>query len=320
MKDDLLDFGSDMSRSAGDIGKGLSYAANMAGDFAERTGNLFTEGHFASDTEIESYNRIQESIANGTALQEGTLEYYELMAKLDPDSMTSEDIRNLYYARADAQSEVKPELVMAAYPEAESMQVFREIEHKMSENSNGLISPIKGFSKEDILENTDKDPQVIGEPRIGDRFGPRNGKSHYGIDFKGAGGETLVSTETGEVTYSGSDEDIWGYNAVVKSPEGLETVYAHMTEESYKKGQEMYKDNNSIDQGDYVGVVGDSGKYWDSKTKEQKDYFTHLHFAMRVQSNDLDKFVNKYNLNIKNDVLPRNNYYYINPEKLLRGR
>jgi len=46
MKDDMLDFGSDMSRAAGDIGKGLSYAANMAGDFAERTGNWVSDGLF----------------------------------------------------------------------------------------------------------------------------------------------------------------------------------------------------------------------------------------------------------------------------------
>jgi hypothetical protein len=52
IRDDFSGTIQDFGRAAGDIGAGLSYVANAAGNFAERTGNLFTEGHFASDGEV----------------------------------------------------------------------------------------------------------------------------------------------------------------------------------------------------------------------------------------------------------------------------
>jgi hypothetical protein len=56
------------------------------GNFAESTGNLFSDGHFASDeevAEIQARQRIQEAVKNGSALEEGSEEYKKMMSELN---------------------------------------------------------------------------------------------------------------------------------------------------------------------------------------------------------------------------------------------
>jgi len=85
MRDDFNKAAYDLENAVDTIGDGLKIAARAVSDFGERTGNLFTDGHFASDeevAEIQARERIQEAIKNGTALEDGSAEYNRMMAAL----------------------------------------------------------------------------------------------------------------------------------------------------------------------------------------------------------------------------------------------
>jgi murein DD-endopeptidase MepM/ murein hydrolase activator NlpD len=267
----------------------VSTAVGAVGTFAEKTGNWFSGDGFNTDDEVVDIKlaRYQELINNPVLMaSNGDGNQAEMFAWKSASERANE-MRQIAEKITPQQLEYA---ILRSGMSKEDADKLRQMYSLENNAEKEIISPIKGFSKDDIVKNTDKDPQVIGEPRLGSPFGPRNGKYHYGVDFKGAGGETLVATQTGEISYGGSDDGLWGYHAILKNSEGLETIYAHMTKDSYLKGQERYKDNNTVKQGDYVGVVGNSGKYTESKTGEQKDYFTHLHFGMRVPKNNLNIF------------------------------
>jgi hypothetical protein len=88
----------------------VSTAVGAVGTFAEKTGNWFSGDGFNTDdevAEIQTRQRIQEAIRNGTALEEGSEEYKRIQAELYGKSVTqvgnsgsgltgmSEDIRRL---------------------------------------------------------------------------------------------------------------------------------------------------------------------------------------------------------------------------------
>jgi len=79
-----------------------------------RTGNLFTEGHFASDEELPeilAQERLKEALRNGTALEEGSAEYNRMMAVVnakisngsDADSKLRADEKQASYKGANNQ-------------------------------------------------------------------------------------------------------------------------------------------------------------------------------------------------------------------------
>ena len=99
-------------------------------------------------------------------------------------------------------------------------------------------------------------------------FGPRWGRIHTGIDLKVFKGDTIRSAFSGVVRIKKYDRYGYGNFVVVRHPNGLETLYGHMSETLVDEGQ-------SVKAGDVIGLGGSTGRSTGN----------HLHFELRYLGN-----------------------------------
>jgi len=139
MRDDFSKTAYDLDNAVDTIGDGLKIAARAVSDFGERTGKLFTDGHFASDeevAEIQARERIQEAIKNGTALEHGSEEYNRVMAALNG----------------------KPEVkVGAGMSQADEIRKLNELDKKMN---GGMSVGVNSKAVEEIMNKIRDGKQV----------------------------------------------------------------------------------------------------------------------------------------------------------------
>lgn len=101
--------------------------------------------------------------------------------------------------------------------------------------------------------------------KINSKFGPRWGRQHEGLDIKVYIGDTIRAAFDGKVRickYNGSG---YGYYLVVRHPNGLETLYGHLSKQLVKKDQ-------VVRAGEPIGLGGNTGRSNGS----------HLHFETRL--------------------------------------
>ena len=100
--------------------------------------------------------------------------------------------------------------------------------------------------------------------RITSKYGPRRRRFHYGTDIKVEKGDTIRAAFDGKIRVKRYERRGYGYYLVLRHPNGLETVYGHLSgflvdqEEDVKAGQP-------------IGLGGNTGRSSGS----------HLHFEMR---------------------------------------
>ena len=92
-------------------------------------------------------------------------------------------------------------------------------------------------------------------------FGPRWGRRHEGLDIKVYTGDTIRSAFSGRVRIVRYDRKGYGNYIVVRHPNGLETVYGHLSRQLVQEGQEVAT-------GEPIGLGGNTGRSTGS----------HLHF------------------------------------------
>lgn len=92
-------------------------------------------------------------------------------------------------------------------------------------------------------------------------YGPRWGRRHEGLDIKVYTGDSIRSAFSGKVRIVKFDRKGYGKYVVVRHPNGLETVYGHLSKQLVKEGQELKS-------GDVIGLGGSTGRSSGS----------HLHF------------------------------------------
>lgn len=90
-------------------------------------------------------------------------------------------------------------------------------------------------------------------------------RNHYGLDIKVYTGDTIVSAWDGKVRVVKSDPNGWGNYVVVRHPNGIETLYAHMS-------KHLVKENQIVKAGEPVGLGGNTGRSTGS----------HLHLECRI--------------------------------------
>ena len=101
--------------------------------------------------------------------------------------------------------------------------------------------------------------------KINSKFGPRWGRTHEGLDIKVYIGDTIRAAFDGKVRickYNGSG---YGYYIVIRHPNGLETLYGHLSKQIVKKDQ-------IVRAGEPIGLGGNTGR----------SYGSHLHFETRL--------------------------------------
>ncbi|MCQ2258659.1 MAG: peptidoglycan DD-metalloendopeptidase family protein [Bacteroidaceae bacterium] len=101
--------------------------------------------------------------------------------------------------------------------------------------------------------------------KVTSNFGPRWGRMHKGIDVKVYIGDTIRSAFDGKVRICRYDANGYGYFLVIRHPNGLETVYGHMSKQIVKEGQ-------IVRSGEPIGLGGNTGRSTGS----------HLHFETRL--------------------------------------
>jgi murein DD-endopeptidase MepM/ murein hydrolase activator NlpD len=106
---------------------------------------------------------------------------------------------------------------------------------------------------------------------IGDRFGPRGSGFHPGVDFPAPTGTSVRAAGRGTVVFAGWDSGGYGNLVVVAHPQGVRSMYAHLSRIGVRSGQ-------SVVAGSYVGAVGATGLATGP----------HLHFELRLGTAAID--------------------------------
>lgn len=107
------------------------------------------------------------------------------------------------------------------------------------------------------------------------KFGFRSGyRFHYGTDFRAVVGDTIRSAFDGKVRIAKYNKGGYGYYVLVRHPNGLETIYGHMSKIL------KYADTE-VKAGEPIGLAGNTGR----------SSGPHLHFEVRYLGNPIDPMV-----------------------------
>lgn len=109
--------------------------------------------------------------------------------------------------------------------------------------------------------------------RITDTYGYRSwrGRLHLGLDIKVLKGDTIRAAFDGKVRISRYERNGYGHYLVLRHPNGLETVYGHLS-------KKLVEENDIVHAGDPIGLGGNTGRSTGS----------HLHFETRILGNAIN--------------------------------
>ena len=107
--------------------------------------------------------------------------------------------------------------------------------------------------------------------KINSQFGPRWGRRHEGLDIKVYIGDTIRSAFDGKVRICKYNGRGYGYYVVIRHPNGLETLYGHLS-------KQIVKENQIVRAGEPIGLGGNTGR----------SYGSHLHFETRLLGQPID--------------------------------
>ena len=96
-------------------------------------------------------------------------------------------------------------------------------------------------------------------------FGNRWGRPHKGLDIKVYIGDTIRAAFSGKVRIVRYEAGGYGKYIVIRHPNGLETIYGHLSEQ-------LVSENQSVRAGEVIGLGGNTGRSTGS----------HLHFDTRL--------------------------------------
>jgi len=162
--------------------------------------------------------------------------------------------------------------------------------------------PLAQFPDSFVVDVSSYYPPI--ESRITSPFGPRWGRLHAGIDFGLRVGDTIRAAFDGKVRIQKYNRGGYGYYLVLRHPNGLETVYGHLSRFLVELGDD-------VQAGDPIALGGNTGR----------STGPHLHFETRFLGKPInpalfidftnhvpydDYFVVKRDETFKDNVVPRN--------------
>ncbi len=106
---------------------------------------------------------------------------------------------------------------------------------------------------------------------ITSNFGPRRYRYHYGTDLKLNVGDTVVSAFDGKIRIIDYEPIGYGHYIVIRHTNGLETVYAHLSEIKVEHNQD-------VKAGELIALGGNTGRSTGA----------HLHFEIRYLGNAIN--------------------------------
>jgi len=120
------------------------------------------------------------------------------------------------------------------------------------------------------------------------KYGPRKRRMHYGIDLKVQTGDTIVAAFDGKVRVKQYERRGYGYYLVLRHPNGLETVYGHLS-------KFLVEEDQVVKSGQAIALGGNTGRSTGS----------HLHFETRFLGNPFNP---TYIVDFENKVIHRDTY------------
>ena len=150
---------------------------------------------------------------------------------------------------------------------------------------DSLLIDLTGFCMP--TENT-KVNDIVG-------YRPRRRRVHYGLDIKVERGDTIRAAFDGKVRYVSYQRRGYGHYVVIRHPNGLETLYAHLN-------AKLVAENEVVKAGDPIGLGGNTGR----------STGPHLHFETRLLGKALNPalFFDFPNQDVTGDT-----YLYVKPKK-----
>ena len=91
------------------------------------------------------------------------------------------------------------------------------------------------------------------EGRVTSKFGPRRRRFHYGTDIKLQTGDTIRAAFDGKVRVRDYERRGYGYYLVLRHPNGLETVYGHLS-------KFLIDENETVKAGQPIALGGNTGR------------------------------------------------------------
>jgi murein DD-endopeptidase MepM/ murein hydrolase activator NlpD len=156
------------------------------------------------------------------------------------------------------------------------------------------VNPFRTKEKEiDFPDSFNIDCQSFIVPvdnllKVTSDYGPRRRRMHRGIDLKVQKGDTIRAAFNGKVRIKGYERRGYVYYLVLRHPNGLETVYGHLS-------KFLVSENEIVEAGTPVGLGGNTGR----------STGTHLHFETRF----LGQAINPNNIiNFKTGALHERYY------------
>ncbi|MFV0538285.1 MAG: M23 family metallopeptidase [Dysgonomonas sp.] len=127
---------------------------------------------------------------------------------------------------------------------------------------------VSSFSFQDSLHSP-----LSNTLQITSDYGNRDGRKHFGVDFRLTTGDSVHSVFCGKVRVAKFDVD-YGYVVVVRNYNMSESVYAHLSKILVEIGQE-------VTGGETVGLGGNTGR----------STGPHLHFELRYKGFPINPIV-----------------------------
>ncbi|MDR1097210.1 MAG: peptidoglycan DD-metalloendopeptidase family protein [Tannerella sp.] len=107
--------------------------------------------------------------------------------------------------------------------------------------------------------------------RVTSKYGPRRRRMHRGIDLGLHVGDTVRAAFDGKVRIKSYERRGYGYYLVLRHPNGLETVYGHLS-------KFLVRENQHIHAGEPIALGGNTGR----------STGPHLHFETRFLGKDIN--------------------------------
>ncbi len=139
-----------------------------------------------------------------------------------------------------------------------------------------------------VNDESDQNFHMPAPGLVTSRYGPRNGRNHNGIDVDLETGDTVYATWSGKVRYAKYNDGGFGNLVIIRHPNGLETLYAHLSKFL------VYPDQDIV-AGEPIALGGNTGH----------SYGSHLHFEIRFYDAPMnpEEIIDFANKDLKNENL-----------------
>lgn len=163
--------------------------------------------------------------------------------------------------------------------ELEELEAMEDLEFPADELygewTNDWVDPFRG-KKIDMPDSCRIDCSTFVLPLdtmtyVTSKYGPRRRRMHRGIDLKVQKGDTIRAAFSGKIRIRNFERRGYGYYLVVRHPNGLETVYGHLS-------KFLVERDEIVKAGQPIGLGGNTGRSTGS----------HLHFETRFLGQAID--------------------------------